>query len=51
MVEIYIYKLEEIFTMLCSAIPVGFLIGCIPVIIGLTISGILRIFKSAERRN
>lgn len=37
--------LEELGKLFVSCIPVGFLVGCFPMIIGLTVLGIISIFK------
>lgn len=38
-------SLEELGKLFVTAFPVGFLIGCIPMIIGVCIHGIVSIFK------
>ena len=37
--------LEELGKLFVSIIPIGFLVGCFPMIIGVAIDGIIRIFK------
>lgn len=43
--ESAVYSLQYLLTTLASAIPVGLGLGCIPVIIGLGVSGVMKIFK------
>lgn len=39
--------LDELGSLFVSTIPVGFVLGCFPMLIGATIYGIVRIFKKA----
>lgn len=41
-------SIEDLGKLFVSTIPVGFLVGCIPMIIGATIHGIVGIFKQAR---
>lgn len=45
--EILTLTIEELGQLLMTSIPVGFLIGCIPMIIGVAIHGLINIFKKA----
>lgn len=45
--ELLILTLEETGQLFMTSIPVGFLIGCIPMIIGVTIHGLINIIKKA----
>lgn len=45
--EILTLSLEELGKLFTASIPVGFLIGCIPMIIGVAIHGLINIFKKA----
>lgn len=40
-------SLEELGQLFIASIPAGFLIGCIPMIIGVAIHGLINIFKKA----
>ena len=40
-------SLVEFGKLFVSSIPVGFLLGCIPMLIGAVIHGVFRIFKQA----
>lgn len=43
--EIYIFTVEDIGRLFVSAIPTGFILGCFAMIIGVTICGLVNIFK------
>lgn len=43
--ESTVYSLQYLFTALASAVPVGLGLGCIPVVIGLGVSGVMKILK------
>lgn len=45
--ELLTLSLEELGNLYITSIPVGFLIGCIPMIIGVAIHGLINIFKKA----
>ena len=45
--ELLTLSLEELEKLFTTSIPVGFLIGCIPMIIGVAIHGLINIFKKA----
>ena len=45
--EVTALTLEELTTFFVSTIPAGFALGCIPMIIGVAIHGIIGIFKKA----
>lgn len=45
--EITTFTIQELGTLFVSCIPVGFMLGCFPMLIGATIHGIFRIFKQA----
>lgn len=45
--EILSLSVEELSKLFVSAIPVGFLVGCTPMIIGVVIHGIVGILKRA----
>ena len=44
---ILLLSIEDLSKLFVSALPVGFLVGCIPMIIGVAIHGIVGIFKKA----
>ena len=41
-----VYTIDRCIKLLTSMIPIGFGLGCIPLIFGLGISGIMKIFKN-----
>ena len=45
--ELLTLSLEELGQLFTTSIPVGFLIGCMPMIIGVTIHGLINIIKKA----
>ena len=45
--ELLTLSLEELGQLFTTSIPVGFLIGCIPMIIGVALHGLINIFKKA----
>lgn len=45
--ELLTLTLEELGQLFITSIPVGFLIGCIPMIIGVAIHGLINIIKKA----
>lgn len=45
--EVLNLPLEELTELFASCIPIGFLVGCFPMIIGVAINGIIGIFKKA----
>lgn len=45
--ELLALSLEELGQLFITSIPAGFLIGCIPMIIGVAIHGLINIFKKA----
>lgn len=45
--QVEVYTFEFILEILVISVTSGFLISCIPFLIGLTIHGILKIFKKA----
>lgn len=40
-------SLEEVGQLFVTSIPIGFVIGCIPMVIGVAIHGLINIIKSA----
>ena len=45
--ELLTLSLEELGQLFTTSITVGFLVGCIPMIIGVAIHGLINIFKKA----
>lgn len=43
--NLLVLTLEESGKLFVSAVPIGFVIGCIPMIVGFAIHGLVKIFK------
>ena len=40
-----LYSLSDLMSYILSFIPIGFLLGCFPFVVGLAVNGIIKIFK------
>lgn len=45
--NVLVLSLEELADLFVTFIPIGFLVGCFPMLIGFTIQGLMHIFKRA----